>query len=347
MVFAVVALVLHDRWLNLEADVVLRDVMLIASFTTIGLNASVRVLRKAGVQVGLLAGLAFLGAIAQGIVGVGLSTALGLDPRIGILAGVVALAGGPATSLAFGPVFERMGVAGATTLSLASATFGISVAGLLAGWTGGLLIRQSRLAPLPEQSQHAKEAQRRKRGNLLTHVLVLTFAMGLGNLISLGVAKSGVVLPGFVGAMLAAVLVRNFDEWTDWFGIHTDTVDQILGIVLPLFISMAMLTLKLWELTVIAFPLLTILIVEVVLTWLFSVIITFRVMGRDYESAVMTTGFCGFMVGITPNAMASMEELTEKYAPAPRALLVVPLVGAFLIDLTNSLVVTAFANLLR
>src|SRR5215831_19147070 len=123
MVFAVVALVLHDRWLNLEVDVVLRDVMLIASFTTIGLNASVRVLRKAGVQVGLLAGLAFLGAIAQGIVGVGLSTALGLDPRIGILAGVVALAGGPATSLAFGPVFERMGVTGATALALASATF--------------------------------------------------------------------------------------------------------------------------------------------------------------------------------------------------------------------------------
>ena len=110
---------------------------------------------------------------------------------------------------------------------------------------------------------------------------------------------------------------------------------------------MSMLTLKLWELTAIAFPLLAILIVEVVLTWFFSVIITFRVMGRDYDAAVMTAGFCGFMVGITPNAMASMEELAEKYGPSPRALLVVPLVGAFLIDLTNSLVVTTFANLLR
>src|SRR6185295_10892820 len=175
MVFAVIALVLHDRWLNLEVDPVLRDVMLTASFTTIGLNASLRELRKAGVQVGLMAGLAFLGAIAQGIVGAGLAKVFGLDPRIGILAGVVALAGGPATSLAFGPVFEQMGVAGATTLALASATFGICVAGLLAGWTGGVLIRRSRVTPIPaKQAAEVEEGEPRKRANLLTHVLILT-----------------------------------------------------------------------------------------------------------------------------------------------------------------------------
>jgi len=345
MVFALISFLLHDRWLNLEIDSTLRDVLLIASFTTIGMNASLRVLRAGGVQVVILAAAAGVCAVAQAAVGMGLAKLFGLDPRVGILAGTVALSGGPATAMAFGPIFESQGVPGATTLALASATFGITVAGLVAGWTGGSLIRKSTGGQTPPLAPEA--AHDRGHAGLAAHVLLITVAMGLGNLISLAVQSTGIVLPSFVGAMVAAVIVRNIDERFGWFGIRQETIEQILGTVLPLFIAMAMLTLKLWELTAIALPLFLILAAEVALTMLFCVFVTYRAMGRDYEAAVTTAGFCGFMLGITPNAMASMEELREKFGPAPRAFLIVPLVGAFLIDLINTAIITACANFFR
>ena len=348
MVFAAISFLLHDRYLNLEADSTLRDVLLIASFTTIGMNASLRVVRAGGVQLAVLSMVAAACAVAQAVVGIGLAKIFGLDPRIGILAGTVALSGGPATALAFGPLFESQGVAGATTLALASATFGITVAGLVAGWTGGSLIRKSGSRQLNAADADELDTHQDLRySGLLGHVLLITIAMGIGSLISLAVQSAGIVLPAFVGAMVAAVIVRNLDERFGWFGIRQETVERILGVLLPLFIAMAMLTLKLWELTAIAMPLLIILIGEVAITMLFCVFVTYRAMGRDYEAAVTTAGFCGFMLGITPNAMASMEELREKYGPAPRSFLVVPLVGAFLIDLINTTVITACANIFR
>jgi ESS family glutamate:Na+ symporter len=348
MVFAGMALLGHLRWFELEVDTTLRDVLLIASFTTIGMCVSVRVLRKGGVQVVLMTGLAFVGAILQAVIGVALASVLGLDPRIGVLAGTVALAGGPATSLAFGPLFERMGVYGATTVALASATFGIAVAGLIAGWSGGALIRRSRLVPATAtNSAPLVDTRPPEQTRLLDHALLIAIVMGLGSLISSGFDKVGIILPGYIGAMVAAMLVRNFDESLNWLRISQEMLVNILAVVLPLFIALAMLSLKLWELTALAWPLLIILVVEVVLTWLFSSAIVFRVMGGDYEAAVMTAGFCGFMVGVTPNAIASMDELSDKYGPAPRAFLVVPLVGAFLSDFTNSVVVTTFLNVFR
>lgn len=348
LVFAAISFRLHDRYLNLEVDSTLRDVLLIASFTTIGMNASLRVLRLGGIQVVILAVAAGACAIAQAAVGMGLAKIFGLDPRTGILAGTVALSGGPATALAFGPLFESQGVPGATTLALASATFGITVAGLVAGWIGGSLIKKLDLRPPDVLAPDLLPASP-SGGHLglSAHVLLIAVAMGFGNLISLAVQSTGIVLPSFVGAMVAAVIFRNLDERFGWFGIRQETIEQILGTVLPLFIAMAMLTLKLWELTAIALPLFVILIAEVALTMAFCIFVTYRAMGRDYEAAVTAAGFCGFMLGITPNAMASMEELREKFGPAPRAFLVVPLVGAFLIDLINTALITACANFFR
>jgi glutamate:Na+ symporter, ESS family len=296
----------------------------------------------------VMTGLALTAAFLQAVVGIGVARSFGIDGRIGVLASTVALAGGPATSLAFGPLFERLGVGGATTMALASATFGITVAGIIAGWTGGSLIRRFQLAPSAESAhlQPASAAQS-KSASLLTHALLIIVAMGIGNVISSGFARIGIILPGYVGAMIVAVIIRNVDASTEWFGIHQGTVEQILSVVLPLFIAMSMITLRLWELAAIAWPLLTILIVEVVVTWLFSAVVVFIAIGRDYQAAVTSAGFCGFMVGITPNAIASMEELTDTYGPAPQAFLIIPLIGGFLSDLTNSLVITTFANLLR
>ncbi|MBZ5723656.1 MAG: sodium/glutamate symporter [Acidobacteriia bacterium] len=347
MVYAVAALALRDRVANFEADVVLRDLLMVAFMTTIGLNARLQLIREGGMGVIRLLAIASFGAVLQNLLGMGLALALGVDARLGILTGSVALAGGPATALAFGGTFERMGVAGATTVAFAAATFGITVAGLIGGYIGGWLIRRHNLKPggvdLPVCPARAEGSA----PQLLTTVLLMGIAIGLGSVLSAQLERLGLILPGYIGAMIVAALIRNLADRFGFVRISQGEVLAVGRIVLYLFIVMALVTLRLWELTHLALPMIAILAAQVALCWLMCVAMSFRAMGRDYESAVTAAGFCGFMLGITSNAIASMEELVEKYGPAPRSFLVVPVVGAFLIDFTNSLIITAMANLTR
>jgi ESS family glutamate:Na+ symporter len=267
---------------------------------------------------------------------------MGADIRLGILAGSVALAGGPATSLAFGSTFEKMGVEGATTVAFASATFGIATAGLIGGYIGGRIIRRHKLKPAASEGR-SPELQAETHGSLATTVMVLGIAMGLGSVVSAGFERMGLILPVYIGSMIVAAVIRNMNV----VDIAQPEVDACGRVALYLFIVTALLTLRLWELAHLALPMLAILAAEVALCWLMCVTLSFRGMGRDYESGVMAAGFCGFMLGITANAVACMEELVEKYGPAPRAFLIVPVVGAFLIDFTNSVIITAFANIWR
>ncbi|HXA52299.1 MAG TPA: sodium/glutamate symporter [Candidatus Acidoferrum sp.] len=343
MLYALLALALRDRFVNLDADTSLRDLFQIAFFTTIGLSVRVEALRRGGSALLWLLAAASAGAVMQNLLGIGLAKALGLDPRIGILAGSVSLAGGPATSLAFGSTFEQMGLRGATTIAIAAATFGITVSGLIGGYIGGRLIERRKLrstgtAPAAVVAQDASAA------SLMNVCIVIAIAMGLGSLVSLGVQRAGVILPAYIGAMAVAAVLRNLDDRYRFARIGQFEVDEIGRVALHLFIVMALVTLRLWELAHLAGPMLIILIAQVALVWLMCVMLAFRVMGRDYDAAVGAAGFCGFMLGITANAVAVMEELVEKYGPAPRAFLVVPVVGAFLIDFTNSLIITAMAN---
>ncbi len=346
MIFALVALSLRDRAVNLEADTTLRDLLQVAFMTTIGLSARLQLLKEGGAPLVKLLAIASLGAVLQNLLGMGLAAALAVDPRLGILAGSVALAGGPATSLAFGGTFEKMGVYGATAVAMASATFGIAVAGLIGGYIGGRLIRRHGLKPggtaVPPPGLAPGEIR-----DLLPAVVVIGIAMGLGNLLSTGMERLGLILPAYIGAMIVAAVIRNLDDRFGFARISQSEVDALGRIALYLFIVAALLTLRLWELAHLALPLIVILVAQVGLCWAMCVVMSFRVMGRDYESAVTAAGFCGFMLGITANAIACMEELVEKYGPAPRAFLVVPVVGAFLIDFTNSLIITAMANLPR
>jgi len=259
----------------------------------------------------------------------------------------VALAGGPATSIAWGVTFEQRGVPGAAAVGMASATFGIAVAGLIGGYIGGWLIRRHRLTSGATKSTAAVSAPTAKYAphDILSTVLVIGIAMGAGNLLSLQIEKFGVLLPGYIGAMIVAAVIRNLDDRFGFARISQPEVDSVGKIALYLFIVMALLTLRLWELSHLALPLLVILAAQVAFCWLMCVAMSYRVMGRNYESAVMASGFCGFMLGITANAIACMEELTEKYGPAHQAFLVVPVVGAFLIDFTNSMIITAMANI--
>ena len=163
----------------------------------------------------------------------------------------------------------------------------------------------------------------------------------------MGIERMGVILPAYIGAMIVGALVRNLDDRFHFASVAQADIDILSRIALYLFITMALLTLRLWEIAHLALPMLVILVAQVVLCWMMCVTICYRGMGRDYEAAVTTAGFCGFMLGITANAVACMEELVEKYGPAPQAFLVVPIVGAFLIDFTNSFIITTMMNVMR
>jgi ESS family glutamate:Na+ symporter len=317
---------------------------MVAFMTTVGLSARLQLIREGGLGVVVLLALATAGAAVQNLLGIGLAALLHIDPRLGILTGSVALAGGPATALAFGPVFEKMGVPGATAAAFAAATFGITVAGLIGGYIGGRLIRKHRLQPSIGASSAGSAKPVWVGIPSLNTVLVLGISMGLGSVLSGAIERHGVILPSYIGAMFVAAVIRNLDDRFGFARISQSEITELGQIALYLFIVMALLTLRLWELVHLALPLLVILTAQVALCWLMSVAFAFRLMGRDYDAAVTSAGFCGFMLGVTSNAIASMEELVEQFGPAPRAFLVVPIVGAFLIDLANSALITLMAN---
>lgn len=349
MVYALLTLALHGRIVNLEVDITLRDLLMIAFMTTIGLNARLELIRKGGAGVVKLLAIASLGAALQNALGIALAAAFRIDPRLGILTGSVALAGGPATAAAFGGTFEKLGVQGATTVALAAATFGIAVAGLIGAYIGASLIGRKRVvshstAPGAKSSAKASAVE---PSNPLAAVLVIGVCIGLGNLLSGAIERMGAILPAYIGAMIVGAILRNLDDRLHFARIGQSDIDALGRIALYLFITMALLTLRLWEIARLALPMLVILAAQVGFCWLMCVTICYRGMGRNYEGAVTTAGFCGFMLGITANAVACMEELVEKYGPAPQAFLVVPIVGAFLIDFTNSFIITAMMNVMR
>lgn len=344
MVYGLLTLALHGRVVNFEIDTTLRDLLMIAFMTTIGLNARLELLRKGGAGVVKLLVIASIGAALQNVLGIALGMALHVDPRLGILTGSVALTGGPATAAAFGATFEKLGVQGAATVALAAATFGIAVAGLIGAYIGARLAGRKRGAAHAAAIAKTSAAQ---SSNLLTAVLVIGVCIGLGNLLSGAIERQGVILPAYIGAMIVGAILRNLDDHFHFARISQTDIDTLGRIALYLFITMALLTLRLWELAHLALPMFIMLTAQVALCWLMCVTICYRGMGRNYEAAVTTAGFCGFMLGITANAVACMEELVEKYGPAPQSFLVVPIVGAFLIDFTNSFIITAMANAMR
>ncbi len=353
MIFALAALALHDRVANIEADTLLRDLLTIAFMTTIGLGARLRLLANGGRQVVWLLFVSSAAALLQNGLGIGLARLLGLDARLGILAGSVALAGGPVTAVAFGGTFESRGVAGATEVAMASAIFGIAVAGVIAGRIGGGLIRRGKLAgserrdgnkPQLDNLRHENNLQQK----LLTTVLLIAVSMGLGQVLSQWIQSRGILLPAYIGAMIVAAVIGNINDRLGWIEISQPVLDAVGRVALYLFITMALITLRLWELAHLALPLLAILAAQVVMCCAMCAWLPFRLpFRRDYENAVTSAGFCGYMLGITANAVASMEELVEKYGPAPESFLAVPVVGAFLIDFTNSAIITTMANWLK
>lgn len=347
-------------------DTSLQTPLMVAFFTTVGFSASPALLRAGGPQVILFLAIASAFAIVQNLIGAGIATAFGLHPLFGVLSGSVTLTGGPATGLAFAPLFEEAGVAGAATIAVAAGMAGIISGGVIGGPVATLIIERYKLrqaltercsvdVPSPEDiaEAHAPEPKTQVSAGedadvqiALKSLIVILIAMWIGSWISKGVAALGVTLPAYVGAMLVGSAFRTVDDYTGWIGLSQKTIDVFGAVCLSLFLALALMTLKLWELSGLALPLLANLAVQVALVAAICGIV-FRLMGRDYDSAVMSGGFAGFMLGTTANAMAVMRTLVERYGPAPRAFLVAPLVGAFFIDFTNAIIITAFVNFWR
>ncbi|MBK6416500.1 sodium/glutamate symporter [Thermomonas sp.] len=352
LVFALAAWAAHGRGTTLfSLDTALQGPLMVAFFTTIGINASLWLLKISGRQVLVFLLLASGFAIVQNLLGIAVAMGFGLHPMFGVLAGSATLTGGPATGLAFAPLFEQAGVAGAESIAVASAMAGIVCGGLIGGPVATVLIRRYQLrsthpedhrAPPEERSVDvATESQREHAA--LKSIVVLLVAMWLGASVSSWISATGVTLPAYVGAMLVGAAVRNIDDRTGWIRLSVPTTDLVGNVCLALFLSVALMNLKLWELAGLALPLLVNLGLQALLVSVFCLLVL-RAMGRDYDAAVMSGGFIGFMLGTTANAMAVMRTLVERYGVAPRAFLVAPLVGAFFIDFSNALIITGFMN---
>ena len=363
LIVAILVLMLRQQNVaTISFDTTLQTPLMNAFFTAIGFSASLSLLRAGSGQALVFLVLAAFLAVVQSLIGIFSAVLFDQSPLLGVLIGPAALAGGPATALAFAPQFAAAGVPSAETVAIAAAMSGIVLGGLVGGPIATRLLERNALrassavasSEKSDQRDHAmaeatissagdEEGSARQSLKALTVILI---AMGIGSWLSGVMKDAGLTLPGYVGAMIVGAMIRNVDDFSGRIGIPHDITDRIGTVSLTLFLAVALMNVKLWELTAVAWPLLVNLALQVVVIAFFCWAVVFRAMSRDYDAAVMSGGFTGFMLGTTANAMAVMRTIVEKFGPAPRAFLIAPIVGAFFIDFTNAIVITTFLNLL-
>lgn len=352
LIFAIMTCVLYGLGIaELSFDDTLREVCMVFFFTSVGFQANLKVLKSGGKSLIIFLGLVIGLILAQNFLAVGMSQVLKLNPLIGLCTGSIPMVGGHGTAGAFGPVLEDFNVASATTLCTAAATFGLITGSLIGGPIGKQLIEKKDLlktAITEDDSLLVEEEKKHTRHTTMypSAVFQLILAIGLGTIFSWLLTKTGMTFPVYIGAMIAAALIRNVGEYSGKFTIYMGEINDIGGISLSLFLGMAMITLKLWQLASLALPLVILLGAQILLMFLFARFVVFNIMGRDYDAAVLAAGTCGFGMGATPNAMANMQAICDRYAPSVKAYLIIPLIGSLFADFLNSLIVTFFINLL-
>lgn len=326
----------------------IKDIFMIAFFTTVGFSASIKLLKKAGLPVLMFLIAAILLAILQNVVGVGMAKILGVSPMIGLATGSLATTGGPGTAGAFGPIMESFGTPGATMVAMATATYALIAGSIIAGPICKRLIEKKNLiqkrVTLEEFQSFDDKSVTLELKNVVPTGFQIIIAMGIGSLISNFLNSLGLVLPPYIGTMFAASIMRNLADETKLFSIDLEVVSVIGNFTLTMFLSMILMNFKLWELKELALPLIIMLIGQTILMGVFAYFITFTLTGKDYDAAIMTGGHCGCGFGTTPKALANMEALTEKYLPSPKAFFVIPIVGALFIDFFNAAIITFFIN---
>ncbi len=371
---AIITLLNATLGLKLKLDTDLQTTFMLMFFASIGLSADFTRLKEGGKPLIKLLILVSLFIIIQNIVGVGLATLLGLKPLIGLVVGSITLTGGHGTAGAWGPVLEaKYGIAGATTLGIATATFGLIFGGLIGGPVARHLMRKKQRQPLQQaqarsnidtisgQPRHAQanpDAESKRltfelfdQPRLITaYVVIETLAMFAACLICadlLGRWTHGTALelPAFIWALASGVVIRNILTHLFRFEMFDRAIDVFGNTSLSLFLAMALVSLRLWELADLAGPVAIILTAQVVIMMLYATFITYHFMGADYDATVIAAGHCGFGLGATPTAIANMQAVTDRFGASYKAYLIVPLVGAFFVDLINATVLQAFTQI--
>ncbi|MFG0216481.1 sodium/glutamate symporter [Brevibacillus porteri] len=352
LLFAIIATALKATGiLQITLDTSLQSLFMLTFFTTVGLGASFKLIKLGGkLLVIYWIACGFL-ALAQNVIGVSLASVFGIHPLIGMMAGAVSMEGGHGAAGAFGQTLEDMGIQSALAVGIAAATFGLVAGGLVGGPTVKYLITKYDLKPT--ETEEVVETVEEK-GQAITsntffiQVLLITFCMALGTYLGeLFSTATGFVLPGYVGAMFVAVIVRNIVDKLNPKAIDMKSINLISDVTLGIFLSMALMSIKLWEVADLALPMLVIVFVQVVFIVLFGIFVLFRLLGKNYDAAVMVAGFTGHGLGATPNAMANMAAVTGRFGPSRKAYLVVPIVGAFLIDVFAMPIIITTINLFK
>lgn len=352
LIFAIMTCICYVTGIaEFSFDDTLREVCMVFFFTSVGFQANLKVLKSGGKSLIVFLGLVIVLIILQNLTAVGLAKLLNLNPLIGMCTGSIPMVGGHGTAGAFGPVLEDLNINGATTICTAAATFGLIFGSLIGGPLGKRLIEKHSLLNTTANEDDSLLVEDEKKHERHTNmyadaVFQLILAIGVGTIFTMLLTKTGLTFPIYIGAMLAAALMRNICEYTGIATIHMGEINDLGGISLSLFLGMAMITLRLWELASLALPLFILLAAQVLLIIIFTYVIEFNIMGRDYDAAILVSGTCGFGTGATPNAMANMQAVCDQYVPSIKAYLLIPLVGSLFADFLNSLVITFFINLL-
>jgi len=353
LVVALVLLTLRLLDIEVRFDTSLQTPLMLAFFATIGLSADFASLRKGGRIVGIFL-LAVTGLlVVQNALGIGLATTLGLDPLMGLLTGSITLAGGHGTGAAWGALFsEKFGLASASELAMASATFGLVLGGLIGGPVARVLIKRvPRPGPEPEKPRLPKGFEQPNKERSITPfsfietLALIAVSLLMGTLLNGWLHDTAFELPTFVCVLFVGVVLRNGLSALGVYQVFEREVSVLGNVSLSLFLAIALMSLKLWDLAALALPIFIILAAQALVMALFAIFVTFRMMGRNYDAAVLAAGHCGFGLGATPTAIANMQAVTQRYGASQIAFLVVPMVGAFFIDIINVIVIKLYLAL--
>jgi ESS family glutamate:Na+ symporter len=339
--------------IQLEFDMRIRDLLLLVFFSTVGLSARMRTLAAGGRSLAILVGVAAVFLVLQNSLGIAIAMLWDAHPAYGLLAGSVSFAGGHGTAIAWGAAAEEAGFVGASELGLAFATFGLVAGGLVGGPIARWLIQSDGLEGSTEEGPDVGLEIKNDRDDpiawlypVLTTLLVLALCVSLGDLVNRYLSMREIRLPGFLTAMFVGIIITNFAD-TIRRPLARVTIDRFGEISLHLFIAMSMMTVQLWAFGSALNAIVMVLVCQVLLMTIFAVFVVYRVMGRDYDAVVMAAGFAGLGLGATPVAIANMDAVTGRFGASTKAFLVVPLVGAFFIDLLNAGTIKFFIGLIK
>lgn len=378
IIFSLLTLALYT-WFHIEVsfDKTLMDVFMLAFFTCVGFQSDLKVLKQGGKLLVIMISLLIVMIAMQNLMPMGITRLMDVDPLVGMATGSISMTGGHGTAGGFASVLEGMGLNGAGTIGMAAATFGLIAGSMLGGPLAERIIRtkltDEQMQPKEEyidpamagiESDEASPSGRAKRVSTNEHefqqyakaAYCILLTMGGGTLLSWLFAKTGITFPTYFGALILAAIARNIMGFICYKeNGHNVSADKLLdmerivsvgNICLSLFLGMAMISLKLWELQTLALPLIIILISQVLMMALFAYFVAFPLLGRNYDAAVLCSGICGFGLGATPNAMANMSAVCYKYRYTVKPFLIVPIIGAMFADLINTAMITFFLNIL-